>query len=203
MGSGLSVDTEQAPAGTTAPSLVGTSVTIQDAAGASWIVQLYFVSPQQINLVVPAGAVAGTGTATVIIKDGPCCTTANIQIAPVTPAIFEADWNTALPAAYVVRVKADQSQSIEPVTQPVDLGPATGSVYLSIFGTGIQNATNVAVTVGGLNVPVLYAGAQGSAMGLDQVNIGPLPRSLAGRGKVTIVLVADGQTANPVQFAVK
>ena len=35
--------------------------------------------------------------------------------------------------------------------------------------------------------------------GLDQVNIGPLPSSLAGRGSVTILLTADGLTANAVQ----
>jgi uncharacterized protein (TIGR03437 family) len=34
--------------------------------------------------------------------------------------------------------------------------------------------------------------------GEDQVNIGPLPESLAGTGTVKIILIADGQAANTV-----
>ena len=41
-----------------------------------------------------------------------------------------------------------------------------------------------------------YAVPQG---GFDQVNIGPLRRFFAGRGRLTILLMADGLTANPVQ----
>jgi len=40
-------------------------------------------------------------------------------------------------------------------------------------------------------------------MGLDQINIGPLPRTLIGYGRVNIIVTADGQTANPVQVVVK
>jgi uncharacterized protein (TIGR03437 family) len=56
--------------------------------------------------------------------------------------------------------------------------------------------------VGGVDAPVAYAGVQGSSPGLDQVNA-LLPRSLAGRGLVDVVLTADGQVANSVQIAVK
>ncbi|HEV3261782.1 MAG TPA: hypothetical protein VG013_33340 [Gemmataceae bacterium] len=76
-------------------------------------------------------------------------------------------------------------------------------MYLSQFGTGLQNAKSVAVTVGGQSVPVLYAGVQGTYDGLDQINVGPVPRSLIGSGKANIVLTADGQTANPVELAIK
>jgi uncharacterized protein (TIGR03437 family) len=86
---------------------------------------------------------------------------------------------------------------------PIDLGPATDAVYLSLFATGLENAKSVVVSVGGQTVPVLYAGIQGTYDGLDQVNVGPVPRSLAGSGRVNIVLTADGQTANPVELAIK
>lgn len=133
-------------------------------------------------------------------------------IAGVSPGIFQLN-STALAAAQVVRVKAGQSQVVENVYQvdtrnavqplPIDLGPATDAVYLSIFATGLQNARSVAVTVGGQTVPVLYAGVQGAFDGLDQVNVGPVPRSLIGAGRANIVLTADGQTANPVELAIK
>ena len=52
-------------------------------------------------------------------------------------------------------------------------------------------------------MPVLYAGAQATFAGLDQVNIGPLPASLAGKGTVNLVLTVESQTANTVEVAFK
>jgi uncharacterized protein (TIGR03437 family) len=92
--------------------------------------------------------------------------------------------------------------------RPIDLGPATEQVYLTLWATGILKAQSVAVTVGGQDVGVLYWGPQRlsagvNLVGMEQVNVGPLPQSLSGAGKVNIVLTADGQTANPVQVSVR
>ena len=46
-------------------------------------------------------------------------------------------------------------------------------------------------------------GAQGTFAGEDQINVGPLPATLAGMGKVNIVLTADGQAANTVNVTIK
>jgi uncharacterized protein (TIGR03437 family) len=50
---------------------------------------------------------------------------------------------------------------------------------------------------------VLFAGAQGTYVGEDQINLGPLPRSLAGQGKATITLSADGVAANATNLTFK
>src|SRR5438128_1969724 len=50
--------------------------------------------------------------------------------------------------------------------------------------------------------PVTNAGAQGVFVGLDQANI-VIPRSLAGRGDVNVVLTVDGKTSNTVTNSVK
>ncbi len=63
-----------------------------------------------------------------------------------------------------------------------------------MYGTGFRNATTVTATIGNLSVPVLYAGAS-SYSGEDQVNIGPIPPSLAGKGNVTVVVTADDKAA--------
>jgi uncharacterized protein (TIGR03437 family) len=83
---------------------------------------------------------------------------------------------------------------------PIDLGPDTEQVYLLIYGTGVRNAKIVTATVGGATVPVLFAGAQGTYVGEDQINVGPLPRSLAGQGKVNVTIVADGAAANTINL---
>ena len=97
--------------------------------------------------------------------------------------------SAALAAAETVRVMADQSQTVGQVYYldasnnvkplPIGVDPAKGAVYLSVFGTVWQSAKSVTATVGGQTVPVLWFGAQATSTSLDQVNLGPLPASLA------------------------
>ena len=61
---------------------------------------------------------------------------------------------------------------------------------------------NVAVTLGGTNAQVLYAGAQGSLVGLDQINV-LIPRSLIGRGEIDVVLTVNGKATNTVRVSIK
>jgi uncharacterized protein (TIGR03437 family) len=89
------------------------------------------------------------------------------------------------------------------VPLPISLGPSTEQIYLEMYGTGIRNASNVTAAVGGLNVPVLYAGPAPGFAGEDQVNIGPLPQSLTGAGSLNIVVTAGGQAANAVNVTIQ
>jgi uncharacterized protein (TIGR03437 family) len=63
-------------------------------------------------------------------------------------------------------------------------------------------STNITTVVGGVACETLYAGAQSSLAGLDQVNV-RLPRSLVGRGEVDVIFTADGKAANVVRVKVK
>jgi uncharacterized protein (TIGR03437 family) len=91
------------------------------------------------------------------------------------------------------------------LTRCMTLGPAGESVFLILYGTGIRGVASlsgVTATIGGTNIPVLFAGAQGQFNGLDQINLGPVPRELIGRGTVDIVIKVDGQAANTVQVCI-
>lgn len=81
---------------------------------------------------------------------------------------------------------------------PIDLG--TGDrLFLTLYGTGIRKRSsleNVRCAIGGVDAPVLFAGAQGTFVGLDQINV-EAPASLRGRGEVSLVLTVDGLAANP------
>ena len=57
-------------------------------------------------------------------------------------------------------------------------------------------------TIGGLNAPVSFTGAQGQLIGVDQANL-QIPRSLAGRGNVEIAFTVDGKRANAVTINIK
>ena len=86
---------------------------------------------------------------------------------------------------------------------PVDLGLPGDQVFLSLYGTGFRGATQATAVVGGVNVPVAGFAATGVYQGEDVINIGPLPRSLAGRGEIEIVTVFDGKSANTVTVSIK
>ena len=119
-------------------------------------------------------------------------------------------------AAVALCIRADGTQATEPVAQfdasrnqfvlrPIDLGSESEQVYLVLFGTGIRGRSalaGVTVQLGGVNAPVQFAGAQGNIVGLDQVNA-LIPRSLAGRGEVDLVLTVDGISANLVRVSIK
>jgi uncharacterized protein (TIGR03437 family) len=55
--------------------------------------------------------------------------------------------------------------------------------------------------IGGQNATVLYAGAQGTYAGLDQVNL-TIPRNLAGAGSVGVVVQVDGRVTNVVTIQI-
>ena len=143
------------------------------------------------------------------------------QIAAVAPGVFTADASgLGLAAAVALRVRADGSLSYESVTRydpvqnrpvavPIDLGPdlgtATDQVFLLLFGSGWRfrsSLSNLNLTIGGIALPVVYAGLQGDFVGLDQINV-QLSRSLIGRGEVDVVLTVDGVTANTVRVNFK
>jgi uncharacterized protein (TIGR03437 family) len=191
--------------------LDGTTVTVTDSAGVARLASLFYVSPTQVDFEIPAGV--ATGTATVSIENQNRTTqTATIQIANISPGLFQLNAPLGLVAAWVLPVISGTQQPLQPVYQvasgsviplPISLGPSTQQVYLEMYGTGIRNANSVTVTVGGLGVPVLFVGAAPGYAGEDQVNIGPLPESLAGKGSVNILLTADGQAANTVNVTIQ
>src|ERR1039458_1838050 len=191
-------------------SLDGNTVTVTDSAGVARQASLFYVSPSQINFEIQAGTATGTATVTFQNQNG-TTQSATISIGSVSPGIFELN-GSGLVAALVLPVISGTQQPLQPVYRiasgsviplPIDLGPSTEQVYLEMYGTGIRNAKSVTVTVGGLSVPVLYAGAAPGFAGEDQVNIGPLPQSLAGKGSVNILLTADGQAANTVNVTIQ
>ncbi|MBX3278612.1 MAG: hypothetical protein KF868_11475 [Acidobacteria bacterium] len=192
--------------------LGGVRIQVLDRLGSLYDAPLFFVSPQQINFLMPAEA--ALGQAIIVIHNGPqLIYNQLIELTRIDPGMFAANFDGAGPAAaYYVRVKPDNRQSIEPavtfdetsgryIAAPVDFGPEGDELFLILFGTGLRGRSDqraVSVSVGGLPAEVTYADAQPTFAGLDQVNVW-LPRSLAGRGDVDVEVTADGKAANKVR----
>jgi uncharacterized protein (TIGR03437 family) len=196
--------------------LGGTVVKVRDSAGVERLAPLFFVSPNQVNYQVPAGTAAGVATVTVSHTFG-FVATGGKMIAGVAPGLFTANGaGQGVAAALVLRVRADGSQSLEPVARfdqaqgrfvplPIDLGPETDQLFLILYGAGMRfrsSLSSVSANLSGVNAEVLYVGPQGDFVGLDQANL-RLPRSLAGRGEVNVNLRVNDQAANPVQVYVR
>ncbi|MEZ5393526.1 MAG: hypothetical protein R2724_11780 [Bryobacterales bacterium] len=144
-----------------------------------------------------------------VLQDGQFVAAEVIEIEAVSPGIFSAASSGSGVAAAVylsVGSGGDRAQGVifdaNLVPVPLDLGSAGSELYIFLFGTGLRNASGeVTVTVDGVPVPFSGPVAQGQFDGLDQLNIGPLPLSLAGRGEVDIVVTVDGRQANIVTAA--
>lgn len=193
--------------------LGGLEVKVRSVLGTERLAPLFFTSPEQINFLVPAGT--NSGTATIFING--VLNYGTVQIAPVAPGFFTANASgQGLAAAVALRVKADGTQSYEPVAEfdatqnrivarPIDLGAEGDKVFLLMFGTGIRGRSAlsaVSVKIGGLDGEVSFAGAQTDFLGLDQVNV-QIPSALRGRGEVTINCTVNGRAANLVTVTIK
>jgi uncharacterized protein (TIGR03437 family) len=193
--------------------LSGVSLQVTDSGKASAMESLFYVAPNQINFVLSTLA---TGMATVKILNGDTTPpTTTVQVATVAPGLFTVNGSgTGVPAAIAIRRSiATQTDEAVPVfhcdanscvSMPVDSG-ADAQVFLELFGTGIRGRSslaNVTATIGGANVQVLFAGAQGQFPGLDQVNV-TLPSNTNLHGEQNLVLTVDGHTANTVRINLK
>lgn len=196
--------------------LEGLTIKVIDSAGAERAASLFYVSGGQVNYLIPAGTALGTARV-VVTRNNVIISTESVRIDSVAPGIFSATSDgQGLASAVILRVKADGTQTYEPMVRfdssvnkfvavPISFGDATDRVYLILYGTGIRNRASlsaVSASVGGTALPALFAGAQGQFVGLDQINL-ELPRSLAGRGEVDVQLSVDGKSANSVKVNIK
>jgi uncharacterized protein (TIGR03437 family) len=206
-GASLSALTETASSANWPTTLGGVQVNVVDSAGKTLAAPLYYVSPTQINYRLPADA--ATGYAKVNILNGSSTIVGNIQIDSAYPNLFTSNAD-GLAAAYLTRVRGTQQtteqifrvQSGAVVAAPVDLGPASDSVYLVLYGSGLGSSTSVTASIAGENASVAYFGPQGTFAGLDQYNV-LIPRSLAGRGRVNVVLTVSGKVSNTVNLSIQ
>jgi len=223
-GVGLAKTTQTATVTPLPLTLDGTSVVVTDVDGYEYPAPLFFVSPTQINFVMPADVLLPPATTTTIgssvvsvYVDGALVAENNLRLAAVAPSLFTANSSgqgTAI--GVVLRVRENGTQEYEPIVvfdpvqnkliaRPIDLGLENERVFLVLFGTGIRNRSVVRGTnikIDNLDAPISFAGAQGDLIGVDQVNV-ELPKALRGRGEVGVSLAVDGFNANTVTVTIK
>ncbi|MEY3284728.1 MAG: hypothetical protein RIR86_2741 [Acidobacteriota bacterium] len=190
--------------------LLGAKVTVRDSNGVVRDQPLFFVAPQQVNFLLHPETAPGPATVTTYI-DEQIVSLGSITVVKLSPGLFtQNSTGEGVPAAYGLRVSSgnvtaigvaayDQAQATwRPV--PIDLGPPGDEIYLVLYGSGLRGVSGlsgIVATIGDRSIPVLYVGGDSNFVGLDQVNLGPIPRSLLGAGLVNMTMTIDGKPANP------
>lgn len=232
-GGALSDATELAAVEPLPTRLAGRTVKVTDYAGAEKPAQLFFVSPTQVNLLLPAGLEPGPA---IVELDGDAglLKISVVTVQTISPGIFTADTSgSGLAAAVIVRVFTDGRQQYEPIAVydgvqnkwlpvPIEFTPDTARIVLALFGTGWRQVASVSdvtvdfVAASERNDPqpkrpttAEYAGKQPTLVGVDQINV-EIPRSLVGKGETDVLVTIKANPffgfdfkANRVQIFVK
>ena len=215
-GTRMATRTEVASTQPLPTTLAGASVRVNGV-----LARLFFVSPSQINFIIPAGIAAGAATVTVNSEDGSVLT-GTAQVRDVAPAIVAANADgVGAPAAVLLRLSPAGAQAFESIVErdpasnklvPKAINFGTGDrLFLILYVCGIRNAPDrdgnrdngvaesIRVMFGGIAFQPIYAGPAPDFAGLDQINI-EIDRRLSGR--VSIQVEYEAITSNVGEMAI-
>ena len=164
--------------------LGGVSVSIGGVAAA-----LFYVSPTQINAVVDSKTPLGNDT--VLITSGNSTQTGSVTVSTTAPAGLFSLFGTGTRDGAILN-------AVTFLLGDFSTRTANSPTFLALFATGLNLSVTPVVTIGGVPVQVTFSGAAPCCDGLQQVNV-MLPDSLAGAGRVPVVLSQNGVASNTVQ----
>jgi uncharacterized protein (TIGR03437 family) len=203
-GANLATMTQSAQSNPLPTTLANRMVRVRDSAGIARFATLFFVSPNQINYLMPVGTANGLATVEVIPQGGgSVIASGGAQVTSVAPGIFTVSGTGSPPTAvgqwlrYSGGVLVD-SGSLE---TPIAFGDPGDKVYLVLYGADIRGRSSlsaVSANVGGSSAVVEYAGPQGEFEGLDQLNVLLAP-GFVGLEQLIVVVTVDGVAANTVK----
>lgn len=175
--------------------LGNTRVTVNGVAA-----KLLYVSPQQINLILPDNLPSGTAQLVITSSDG-SSKSATATVQPAAPGIFTLQSSgSGVPAG----LTTSDGIYYQPVGNPdgsaraISVGTLEHPMFLVLFVTGVRGRSSlqeVKVYLNGLGCTASYAGPQPGFDGLDQINI-QLPQSLRNNGNVEVEVIVNRLAGN-------
>ena len=151
---------------------------------------MFFVSPTQINAVLSKSTPLGVQTLSVTTASNTFSTSVTIDVnAP--PGIFSLFGTGTRDGAIL--------NAITFALGAFSVNTGNGPTFLAIFATGLNLSVMPVVTVGGVPVTVKFFGDAPCCMGLEQINV-LIPQSLAGAGRVEVVVQSGAQVSNAVEI---
>jgi trimeric autotransporter adhesin len=166
-------------------------------------VPLLYVSPGQINALVPFGLNMNTTYSLLIQRDLALSSPVPINIADAQPGAFQSsgsaiveDYRGTAPA-FLVTPSAPAKAGDVLVFYCAGLGvtnPPVGDGVASPSNPTAQTQSPVMVTIGGQNATVVYAGLVAGLVGLYQLNV-DMPSGVTPGNAVPVLLTVAGQTS--------
>lgn len=187
----FTVEPSEAPSSDWPLSLGGATVTIRDSAGVSHPAPIGSAAPRQVTYRVPESV--SPGVATVTISAGGTQFTSGLTILTVYPSLYQVN-----PDGLMLGRVSTAGETKGVSETPVELGG--DPVVLTVIATGHANAESLAMTIGGVPVEIVSRG--GAGPGAEELTA-EVPKGLAGRGRVDVVLSASGKPSNPVYLTVR
>lgn len=183
-GGSLANSTQQSqklPNGTFPTNVGGTTVTVNGRAA-----QIFFVSPAQVNFLVPPQT--EIGTADVVITNSENFTSRGaVPTLRAAPGVFTVPGDGTGDG---VVLNASTLQS-----GPFD--PSDGKLSLIIFATGARLGAQTQVVIAGRGLPVESVLSEPDMPGLDEVRV-KIPADLRGAGILDLFVQSDGRASNAV-----
>lgn len=175
--------------------LQGLTVRLLDSQNNVFSAPLFFVSPGQINYLIPDQIALGEARI-VVTHEAKLLAQGKLLITNSAPALFTVSANGKGEPAALTTSDGETFYAIaESAIRPPK--PTQGPQYLLLFGTGFRYAERLYIKLGPKELKPLYVGAQGLLAGLDQINL-RLPSDLP-PGTLTLQIISDGYPSNPVQ----
>jgi uncharacterized protein (TIGR03437 family) len=193
-------------------SLNGVHITITDIQGVERNAGLLFVAPDQVSAQIPVSVPPGEATLA-IVRDGEVVLQDQIQVLASMPTIFsqvvdglprpigEMTYTDAA-GTEVSAPLLSSDASGAPTAGHLRFSETSGTINLILYGSGLNAAgPTISARVADVAATVLSSGAQGFVQGLDMYKV-EIPRTLAGRGEVTLSMLVNGIPATSVRLSI-
>lgn len=146
---------------------------------------LYYVSPGQMNFVVPPNV--APGSASLSVNNGTQTLTGSMNLVSAAPGVFSTNGMGVGMGAML------QGQTFQP--GPFSITTNGSPTPVALFMTGLDLSSPPIVTIGGVPATVTFYGAQPAYPGMQQINF-TLPASVAGAGNAPVTVTSGGQSSN-------
>ncbi len=168
--------------------LGGVTVTVNGVSG-----RLIFVSPGQINMVVPQIIANGDNIDFTINNNGVISTGKITKVVDAAPGVFTVTSTGEGATVAQCAAVAPDGLSTLITLPPCAIGAESQLNSLIIYGTGWRNATGLQVKIGDQTLTPSFSGPQPDFLGLDQMNV-TLTKDLADKADLDVSVVIPATT---------
>jgi uncharacterized protein (TIGR03437 family) len=185
---------------------LGTTVFISGGNDVLQPLPLYYVSPKQVNAVIPYGVAVNTPLELLVQRGFTASQPVPVNLAAAGPALYGGpgavtDYPASGAAPYTVTSSAPAHIGDTVVLYGLGLGAVTPAVSDGALPGGLSRVAGATVQFGSQSTTPFFAGLNSQFPGLYQVNV-VVPKGTAG-GAVAVTVTVAGQTSLPISFPIQ